>query len=87
MAVRVAAMMAVLVSSRCRESSVLVSSSRELVSRVRAEGLKSCKIAAMPGAGNHAIRQRQAGEQPRRGRARRSRADGTISGLAVGRGD
>ena len=34
-----------------------------------------------------AIRQRQAGERPRRGRARRSRADGTISGLAVGHCD
>jgi hypothetical protein len=34
-----------------------------------------------------AIRQRQAGERPRRGRARRSRADGTISGLAVGHSD
>jgi len=31
--------------------------------------------------------QRQAGERPRRGRARRSRADGTISGLAVGHCD
>jgi hypothetical protein len=34
-----------------------------------------------------AIRQRQAVERPRRGRARRSRADGTISGLAVGHCD
>ena len=34
-----------------------------------------------------AIRQRQACKQPRRGRARRSRADGTISGLAVGHCD
>ena len=34
-----------------------------------------------------AIRQRQAGERSRRGRARRSRADGTISGPAAGHRD
>ena len=67
--------------------SFLIVSGRVLLSDVSSPPHK----VPMP-AGGHlhppdAIRQRQAGERSRRGRARRSRADGTISGPAAGHRD